>query len=196
MTSQAHSDQSDAFGLSRLLHRYHKTTHALETATQGWFVSLTARFAFAALLLPYYFNSALTKFDAGFLGLFPPSAGAFAQILPPIAEQYTYNVDAIPFFPWHLVVIAGSLAEIVLPVLIVIGLFSRLSALGMIGFVLVQTVIDVAFHDVALGGLFNAQPGQLVDQRLLWAFLLLIVVVKGGGKVSLDRLLARLAGRS
>ena len=72
------------------------------------YVALGSRGLFVLLLLPYYFNSALTKIDG-----FGLSAGAFAQILPPIAEQYLYDTSAIPFFPWHLIVWAGTIGEFV-----------------------------------------------------------------------------------
>ena len=154
-------------------------------------LGLVARILFAVLLLPYYFNSALTKIDGGAL-----SAGAFAQILPPIAEQYLYDTAAIPFFPWHLIVWAGTFAELILPVLIALGLLTRLSAAGMIGFVVVQTSVDVAFHGAALGSLANGLPTELIDQRLLWVFVLSILLFAGGGKVSLDRVLNRMSRTS
>lgn len=150
-------------------------------------LALASRAMFVVLLLPYYLGSALTKIDG--VGL---SAGAFAQILPPIAEQYLYDTSAIPFFPWHLVVWAGTLAEFVLPILIVVGLFTRLAALGMIGFVVVQTIVDVAFHGAALGALANGLPGELIDQRLLWVFVLGVMVFAGGGLASVDRLIRRM----
>lgn len=149
------------------------------------YVALGSRGLFVLLLLPYYFNSALTKIDG--VGL---SAGAFAQILPPIAEQYLYDTSAIPFFPWHLIVWAGTIGEFVLPILIAVGLFTRLAALGMIGFVVVQTVVDVVFHGAALGMLANGLPNELTDQRLLWVSLLVAMVFAGGGKLSVDRLLS------
>jgi len=148
-------------------------------------IGIASRGLFVLLLLPYYVNSALTKIDG--VGL---SAGAFAQILPPIAEQYLYDTSAIPFFPWHLIVWAGTLGEFVLPVLIVAGLFTRLAALGMIGFVVVQTVVDVVFHGTALGALANGLPTELIDHRLLWISLLVALVFAGGGKLSVDRLLS------
>jgi putative oxidoreductase len=149
------------------------------------YVALGSRGLFVLLLLPYYFNSALTKIDG-----FGLSAGAFAQILPPIAEQYLYDTSAVPFFPWHLIVWAGTLGEFVLPILIVVGLFTRLAALGMIGFVIVQTVVDVVFHGAALGMLANGLPNELIDQRLLWVSLLVAMVFAGGGKLSMDRFLS------
>ncbi len=159
----------------------------LMAKTNGWFIGFAARLWFAAILLPYYFNSALTKVAGDSF----PSAGAFAQILPSIAEQYVYDTAAIPFFPWHLIVIAGTIAEFVLPVLIVAGLFTRLSALAMIGFVGVQTIVDIVFHGAVTGELFDGLPDQLIDQRMLWAFILMILVVKGGGRISIDYILSR-----
>lgn len=150
------------------------------------FLALASRAMFVVLLLPYYFNSALTKLDG-----FGLSAGAFAQILPPIAEQYLYDTSAIPFFPWHLIVWTGTLGEFILPILILIGLFTRVSAVGMIGFVVVQTIVDVAFHGAALGALTNGLPTELIDQRLLWIFVLGLLIFAGGGKLSVDRLLSR-----
>ncbi|OAZ07690.1 DoxX [Thalassospira tepidiphila MCCC 1A03514] len=149
-------------------------------------IGIASRGLFVLLLLPYYVNSAMTKIDG--VGL---SAGAFAQILPPIAEQYLYDTSAIPFFPWHLIVWAGTLGEFVLPILIVVGLFTRLAALGMIGFVVVQTVVDVVFHGAALGGLANGLPTELIDHRLLWISLLVALVFAGGGKLSVDRFLSQ-----
>lgn len=151
-------------------------------------LGLACRFIFVLVLLPYYLNSAMTKVDG-----FGLSAGAFAQILPPIAEQYLYDTTAIPFFPWHIVVWAGTIAEFVLPVLIVVGFLTRLSALGMIGFIIVQTVVDVVFHGAALGALANGLPGELIDQRLMWVFLLCLLVFSGSGRTSVDHLLRRSA---
>ena len=158
----------------------------LENTLGDWFIPLGARILFAMTLMIYYLNSAATKLGEGVFGVFAPSAGAFAQILPSVAEHYVYDTSAIPFFPWHLIVIAGTIGEIVLPILIVIGLFTRLAAIGMIVFVMVQTVVDVAFHAAKLGAWFDVQASDLIDQRALWVFLFLLLVVKGAGAVSVD----------
>jgi putative oxidoreductase len=170
--------------LNRVLAGYTRLEEKLNAVSNRDQLGLAARIMFVLILLPYYLNSALTKIDG--VGL---SAGAFAQIMPPIAEQYLYDTTAIPFFPWHLIVWAGTLAEFVLPVLLVLGLLTRLSALGMIGFVVVQTIVDIVFHGAAAGGLANGLPSELVDQRLLWIIVLGILVFTGGGKLSLDRTL-------
>jgi putative oxidoreductase len=77
----------------------------------------------------------------------------------------------------------------------VLGLFTRLAALAMIGFIVVQSCVDIAFHgaDAAtIGAWFDhLSNAAILDQRALWVFLLMTLVVKGAGAFSLDALLAR-----
>ena len=164
----------------------------LQARFGDWLPGLAARLSYLAVMAPYYLNSALTKPGEGLLGVFAPAAGAFAQILPSVAEQHGYDTSAIPFFPWHVIVILGTLTEFVLPVLIVIGLFTRYCALAMMGFIVVQTYVDYAFHGVATGMLFDNQPTDLLDHRLLWLFVLLVLAFIGPGRVSLDAWLRKL----
>ena len=156
-----------------------------------------ARLTFAAVLLFYFWNSARTKLGEGILGLFRPSDGAYIQVFPKAVEAAGYDFSQLGLFHWA-VVLAGTWAELLLPLLIVIGLLTRLAALGMIGFVLVQSATDILGHGVAgddLGRWFDAASGALVlDQRALWVFLLASLVLTGGGPLSLDRLLARRRG--
>ncbi|MEQ9259310.1 MAG: DoxX family protein [Roseovarius sp.] len=159
-----------------------------------WILPTLARFLFAAILLVYFWRSGFTKLGDGFLGLFQPSTGAYAQIFPKAMEAAGYDVSQLN--PFHtLVVLAGTWAEFLLPVLIVLGLFSRLAALGMIGFVAVQSLTDLFGHGGiehagTLGAWFDKAPdGIILDQRALWVFLLLVIVVKGAGPLSLDRVL-------
>ncbi|MEM7566245.1 MAG: DoxX family protein [Pseudomonadota bacterium] len=155
-------------------------------------VGLGARFAFLAVLAMYYLNSALTKVGSGLPGALVPTDGAYVQILPHVMEQVGYDSTQIGFFG-DLVVYAGTYAEFILPVLLVIGLFTRLAALGMIGFVFVQSAVDILYHgadETTIGALFDrVSDSAILDQRLLWVTLLAILIVKGGGWLSLDRLL-------
>ena len=152
-----------------------------------------ARLVFAAVLAGYFWASGLTK-----LGPLPwePSVGAYAQILPRIMESVGYDTSALSVWH-HLVVIAGTWAEFILPAAIVLGLYTRAAALGMIGFVLVQTATDMVAHGAlsqpeTLGALFDrAADSPILDQRALWLLGLVVLAVKGGGPVSLDRLLTR-----
>lgn len=152
-----------------------------------------ARFTFAAVLLTYFWNSAVTKLGNGLFGLLSPSAGAYAQIFPRVMEAVTYDTSQLGWFHWA-VVVAGMWAEFILPALILIGLFTRLSALAMIGFVIVQSLTDIVGHGMTdaktLGALFDRFPDSVImDQRTLWITVLLVLVIKGGGPLSVDRLI-------
>lgn len=152
-----------------------------------------ARLTFAAVLLVYFWNSARTKFGEGFAGLFTPSDGAYYQIFPKAIEAAGYDFSQLTAFHWA-VVMAGTWAELLFPLCIILGLFTRLAALGMIGFVIVQSLTDVLGHGVGgddLGRWFDTASGALIlDQRALWISLLLTLVLVGGGPLSLDRALA------
>jgi putative oxidoreductase len=181
--------------IARLTDLHGRLFALAEARLDGWFLGLLARAVFAAVLLVYYLNSAATKVGDGFSGFFAIGDNAYFQILPPVVEAYGYDASQVPFY-WDLVVVAGTYAEFLLPVLIVLGLFTRLAALGMIGFTLVQSFVDIAFHgaDAAtIGAWLDRLPDSaILDQRLLWIFLLLTLALKGAGALSLDHLLARL----
>ena len=168
----------------------------LERGLDGWFLGLFARFVFAAVLALYFLNSARTQVGEGFFGFFSVSNGAYYQIALPAVEAADGDVSQVAFLPWGAMVWAGTYAEFVLPVLIVIGLFARLAALGMIGFIAVQTLVDVTVHQVGaetIGRLFDRFPdAAIADQRLLWMVPLVYLVIKGAGAVSVDALLRRL----
>ncbi len=166
----------------------------IHKATAEWLPGFLARFIFAAVLLKYYLNSAQTKVGDGVAGFFTIDDGAFVQILPKAMEQVGYDSTQLAFFPEKLMVYAGTYAEFILPVLIVIGLFTRIAAIGMIVFVLVQSIVDIVGHHAdaeTIGAWFDRLPGStILDQRSLWVFLLLYLVVYGAGKISLDHLFA------
>lgn len=178
--------------IKSLVSLHSRVTDALMRATDGWFLGLLARFTFAAVLFVYFFNSALTKFEGG---PFSIADAAYFQIVPPIVEAAGYDASQVAFIPWGLMVYAGSYGEVILPILIVLGLFTRIAAAGMIIFVIVQSYVDIAFHgaDAAtIGAWFdNLSNAVILDQRALWVFLLTYLVIKGPGVMSLDSLLGR-----
>jgi len=130
----------------------------------------------------------------GIFGLFSPSFGAYAQIFPRAMEAAGYDASQLSFFH-TLVVLAGTWAEFILPLMIVLGLMTRLAALGMIGFVVLQSLTDLYGHGAieeasTVGARFDKAPDSIImDQRALWVFLLLVLVVKGAGRLSLDQIL-------
>ncbi|TVQ41070.1 MAG: DoxX family protein [Geminicoccaceae bacterium] len=84
------------------------------------------------------------------------------------------HVYALPVIPPAAAAVLATLAEHVLPVLLVLGLFSRFGALGL----LVMTVVIQVF----------VFPGAWVTHGL-WAASLLLVLARGPGRLSLDHVL-------
>ncbi len=153
---------------------------------------LLARVTFAGVLLMYFWASAMTKLGEGMLGIVSPSIGAYSQIFPKALEAAGYDASQLGLLHWA-VVVAGTWAEFILPLMIVLGLFTRFAALGMIGFVIVQSATDIWGHGVGgptLGAWFDrASDAVILDQRGLWILLLAVLVMLGAGRLSLDRVL-------
>ena len=150
-----------------------------------WLVPTLARLVFVLVFLFYFLNSASLKIDGS---IFSPSSGAFGQIFPKAAEAVLWDVTQMNIFQ-RLIIFAGTVAEFVLPVLIVLGLFTRLAAIGLIGFTVVQTLVDVTGHGVGLGTWLNNAP-ELIDERTLWVFLFAVLLIKGAGPLSVDRVIS------
>ena len=90
-------------------------------------------------------------------------------------ELFRTEYSGVPL-PSDLATVMATFSEHLFPVLLVLGLFTRLSALALLGMTL---TIQVFVYP-------EAWPAHLS-----WAGLLLPLVAMGGGKVSLDRLLFR-----
>jgi len=133
-------------------------------AIPQWLPLLALRFALA---IPFY-RSGLTKWD-GFLQLSGGAEFLFAQEfkLHILGGEYPYP---LPIFTAH----AAGIAEIVLPVLLIFGLFTRLTALGLL---VMTAVIQITV------------PEGWANFHLPWAAMALALVVFGGGRLSLDRLI-------
>ncbi len=176
--------------MERLISIHNDLFSAIERH-MSWVLPLLARFLFAAILLQYFWNSGLTKLGEGFFGFLNPSFGAYAQIFPKAVEAAEYDPANLSAFHW-LVTVAGTWAEFILPALIIIGLMTRLAALGMIGFVVVQSLTDLyghggIEHEKTLGAWFDRfSDGLILDQRAFWVFILLVLVIKGAGLLSFD----------
>lgn len=170
--------------MTRLLGLYRKAG-AVASAQGDWVLPTLARLVFAGVLLGYFWVSALTKLD----GPFSPSTGAFAQIFPKAFEAVGYDVGQMGLWQ-RLVVLAGAWSELVLPLLIVVGLLTRLAAIGMVGFVLIQSLTDIYGHGAAAGAWFDRASDSLIaDQRALWLVVLAVLLCKGAGPISADRAL-------
>lgn len=177
--------------MDRLLSFHHTIFTSLEKLGDQ-LIPLLARLVFAATLLRYYWNSAGTKVwdrkgEEGLFDFFTLESGTYAQMFPKAFEAAGYNTSKMGVV-YDVVAYAGTYAEWLLPLLILIGLFTRLAALGMIGFVVVQTFVDVSGHGSKLGMLFDTRY-ELIDERTLWIFGLALLVIKGAGVLSIDRFL-------
>jgi putative oxidoreductase len=175
--------------------RLHQATFQLiQNGLQDWFPGLLARITFASVLLFYFINSAKTKVGEGLSGFLQVQDNAYFQILPKVVEQFNYDASQVPAFPYQWIVYAGTYSEFILPVLIVAGLFTRIAALGMVIFVLVQSYVDITAHgadEKTVGSFFDRFPdAAITDQRALWIFLLVYLFIYGAGKLSLDHLFA------
>ncbi len=175
-----------------MLALYTAATSRLSRA--DWLLTTLARLVFAGTLLMYFWASGLTKLGDGVFGLFKPSVGAYAQVFPRAMEAVVYDTSQLTMYHWA-VVVAGTWAEFILPALIVLGLLTRFAALGMIGFVVVQSVTDLVGHGgleqpATLGAWFDRIPDSaILDQRAFWIYLLIVLVVKGAGPLSVDRMI-------
>ena len=121
-----------------------------------------------ALAVPFW-KSGMTKWD-GFLNLSGGARYLFGQEfkLHIFGAQYAYPFPVASAY-------AAGIAEIVLPVLLVLGLGTRFAALGILA---MTAVIQITV------------PEGWANFHLPWAAMALALVVYGGGAASLDRLLS------
>ena len=172
-----------------LLKLYNKPLGALEAILGPWLLPTLARFTFAAVLLMYFWSSASLKLGDS---IFELGFGAYGQILPLAFDAAGYDTDNLTLFQ-KAIAYGGTYAEFALPALLLIGLFTRLAALGMIGFTLVQSYVDIYGHmadETAIGSWFDRiSDSAIMDQRLLWITLFTLLFIRGAGPLSADRLI-------
>jgi putative oxidoreductase len=122
-----------------------------------------------ALAVPF-FRSGLTKWD-GFLELSPSAAYLFTDEFKLHIFGGTYDFPAPDLFA-----LVDGVAEIVLPILLVLGLATRFAALALLGMTgVIQLVV----------------PDGWVNFHLPWAGLALAIMALGPGPLSLDHVLDR-----
>ena len=92
----------------------------------------------------------------------------------------------VPLLSPGLAALLGTAGELVFPLLLVIGLLGRLAALGLSA---VNVVAVLAYAHVLMSEGFEAALGQ----HHLWGLMLLVLVVSGPGRWSMDALISRRA---
>ncbi len=90
--------------------------------------------------------------------------------------EYEYQVPVLPF---ELAAYLGTAAEIILPILLMAGIASRFSALGLF---FVNIVAVISLEDIAAAAF---------AEHVLWGTLLLQVVIFSGGRLALDRFIEK-----
>jgi putative oxidoreductase len=90
----------------------------------------------------------------------------------------------VPLLPPTAAAIAGTFGELFFPLLLVLGLFTRLGALGLFA---VNLMAVVSYWHVLGGDGFEAALGQ----HVLWGYMIAVVAVVGSGAISVDALLEK-----
>jgi len=87
-----------------------------------------------------------------------------------------------PVLSPHAAAVAGAFGELFFPTLLVLGLVSRLSAIGLFA---VNAMAVISYSRVLLAEGSEAALGQ----HILWGTLILFLIIYGPGKLSVDHLL-------
>ncbi len=96
----------------------------------------------------------------------------------------------VPLLPPDWAAVAGTAGELVFPLLLSVGIASRLSALGLSA---VNVLAVVSYAHVLLAEGFEAALGQ----HVLWGFMLAVIAVCGPGALTVDGwIVARRRGAS
>jgi putative oxidoreductase len=90
----------------------------------------------------------------------------------------------VPVLPPVLAAVAGTASELFFPVLLILGVFARIGAVGLFA---VNVLAVVSYWHVLGAEGFEAALGQ----HVLWGYMLAVLVVTGAGGISLDALLEK-----
>jgi putative oxidoreductase len=140
-----------------LIARWNAVASFLDRIVSHTFLALACRLSIAAI----FFYSGRTKVDGGL------------KVTESAVELFTSEYK-LPLLPPEFAAQMAAYAEHLFPLLLVLGLFTRLSALALLGMTL---VIQVFVYP-------DAWP-----THLSWAAILLYLTGRGAGQLSLDRLL-------
>ncbi|MCU6435743.1 DoxX family protein [Undibacterium sp. Jales W-56] len=88
-------------------------------------------------------------------------------------EEYT-----VPLLPPELAAVMGAGGELFFPLLLITGLFSRPAALGLFA---VNAMAVISYPQ-----LWKFECPAAINDHLYWGLLLLVLLVFGAGKISLD----------
>ena len=149
-----------------------KRVHALFERIPESLIALLARFSIAAT----FWHSGQTKVEGFALNLV---SGEFTLGWPRLSSSAVdlfRDEYRLPLLPPELAAVMATVGEHALPLLVLLGLGTRLASFGLL---LMTAVIQ-----------FLVYPGAYATHGV-WAAVLLWLMVRGGGVFSLDHLIAR-----
>lgn len=142
----------------------------VETILASLFPSSVASLILRVALAVPFFKSGLTKWD-GFLQLSETPVLLFTEEFKLHLFGQTLDYPFPALMAW-----GSSIGEIVLPILLVLGLFTRLSAFGLL---IMTAMIQLTI------------PDGWANFHLPWAAMAIAIICIGAGKFSIDALLKR-----
>lgn len=148
--------------VSALQSRYDAITTRLSGALPESLVLAFVRVVLAGI----FWRSGRTKVEEG----------SWLQLSETTYELFRTEYAGVPLPP-EVAAVMATLAEHVLPALLLAGLFTRLSALGLLGMTMVIQ--------------FFVYPDAWWGEHSLWTALALCLIVRGAGQFSLDAMLTR-----
>jgi putative oxidoreductase len=167
MNTLTSAQSTEASGLSALLHN----VHGLMGQLPNTLLALIARFSIAAV----FWKSGQTKIEGLAIDIV---SGEFTLGWPRLSDNAVFLFKEeykLPLLPPELGAAMAALGEHILPIFILLGLATRLSALGLLGMTM---VIQLFVYPDAY-----ATHGT-------WAAVLLYLMVHGPGKLSIDAWIA------
>jgi len=138
---------------------------AVAMLSAPWVEAITLLFVRISLA-GIFWRSGRTKVDEG-------SWLSVSETAKFLFEEEYKGVPLPPEFAAYM----ATYAEHLFPVLLVIGLFTRLSALALLGMTMVIQIF--------------VYPEAWWSVHMIWVALAVVLIVRGGGSLSLDQLLTR-----
>jgi len=146
----------------KILAAYDRVSRALESKVSEGVALLFLRVAFAGI----FWRSGRTKVEEG----------SWITISDTTATLFSEEYAGVPLPP-EFAAVAATTAEHLFPILLVIGLATRLSAVAL----LIMTLVIQFF----------VYPDAWWPVHSLWVAMALVLIARGGGLISVDRWLTR-----
>ena len=88
----------------------------------------------------------------------------------------------VPFLPSELAAYLATLSELFLPILLISGILTRISAVSLF---ILNLIAVISYQHVLLKDGFDFLSKGAIDHQI-WGFMLIILLIFGAGKISID----------